>query len=443
MPAVVALILCVVLVTVLLCIERKRNPAASHALWVPTFWMLICGSRPVGRWFASSPLSSAGSDAAGSPLDRLVLSGLILLALLVLSRSKIEWSRILKDNIWLILLYLYLGSSILWSDFPFVSFKRWIRLSSVILMALVVLSERAPLQAMESVLRRCAYLLIPLSLVLIKYFPHFGVQYDRWSGGLMWVGVAMQKNGLGLLCALSAFLLIWAALRKWRSGELLKSRSQTFADALVVGIAFFILCGPGGSYSATSIAVLIVGIASLLILHRMQNFTIWMAAHLKAVVVALALIFLLIGDSLLPTVTSIFGRNESLTGRTDIWRSVIDVASRNSLFGLGYGGFWGLEDVITSEHGVKQSHNGYLEVYLQVGLVAVVFLFAFLMAFCSKVRREINHVFDSGVLGICFLLFILPYNYTEDTFLQSSILWSTMVLLTIVFSASSSNTKMK
>lgn len=102
MPPKLAFILCVALVTVLLFIERKQNPAASHALWVPTIWMLISGSRPVGAWFELNV--SVGSVEAGSPLDRLVLSILILLALLVLFKRKTEWSRILKDNSWLILL---------------------------------------------------------------------------------------------------------------------------------------------------------------------------------------------------------------------------------------------------------------------------------------------------------------------------------------------------
>lgn len=436
MPPILALIGCIVLVVGLLRIERQRNQAASHALWVPTFWMLIVGSRPVGRWFESSQVSSGGSDAAGSPLDRLVLSILILLALLVFSRREFDLSRILKDNFWLILLYLYLGSSILWSDFPFVSFKRWIKLSGAILMAFVVLSERAPLQAMESVFRRCAYLLIPFSLILIKYFPQLGRQYGRWEGQLMWVGVGTQKNGLGLLCALSAFFIIWAFLRERRTGEPLKSRSQTFADVLVVGIAFFLLRGSGGAYSATSIAVLVVGMGLLLILYRKENLTRWMAAHLKAVVVALLpLIYLLFSAILLPTVLSILGRDESLTGRAEIWRSVLDVASRNPLFGTGYGGFWGLGDEISSTHGVKQAHNGYLGVYLEVGIVGIVLLFAFLMEFCGKVRRELNHVFDWAVFGVCFLLMTLLYNYTEGSFLTISYLWTAMVFVTVVFSA--------
>lgn len=208
MPPKIALIACMVFIIWLLRIESKENTVLSPALWVPTFWLLIMGSRPVGRWFNPT---SVGSDAAGSPYDRFVLTMLILLALWVLSRRKINWSLLLKDNLWLILLYVYLGLSVLWSDFPFSSFKRWIKIFGAIPMALMILSEKQPLQALESVLRRCAYVLIPLSLVLIKYFPNYGVVYSRWEGTRMATGVTTHKNSLGVLCTLLAFFLIWAA----------------------------------------------------------------------------------------------------------------------------------------------------------------------------------------------------------------------------------------
>ena len=108
---------------------------------------------------------------------------------------------ILKDNFALVFLYIFVGISILWSDYTFVSFKRWFRLIEVIPIAMVVLSEESPLDALESVFRRCAYVLVPFSLILAKYYPHLGASYSRWSGMLV-----LDRRHINKKCSCSPLL---------------------------------------------------------------------------------------------------------------------------------------------------------------------------------------------------------------------------------------------
>jgi O-antigen ligase len=265
----------------------------------------------------------------------------------------------------------------------------------------------------------------------------------------------MQKNSLGALCALSAFLLIWTLLREWRSGYFFKNRSQAFADVLVLAIAVFLLRGPG-SYSATSVGILIIGIAILLLLYWRKDLTRHVAVHLKVfpvskedfktllgtltVVLVFLSMYLLFADSLMRVAISTFGRDETLTSRTDIWRALLDFASRNPVFGVGYGGFWApgnvkLEEHFGSQFILAQAHSGYLAVYVELGTVGIALLALFLLAYCGRVRRELIYAFDWGVFGICLMPMSLLYNYSEASFLQSqNYLWSTIVFLTIVFS---------
>lgn len=432
MPPAIALIAGIVFIAWLLRIERQRNPAASHALWLPTLWLFIAGSRAVGLWL--NPAGAAGSAEEGSVYDRFVLNMLILLSLWLLSRRKINWSLILKNNIWLILLSVYLGLSVLWSDFMFVSFKRWIKITGTVIMACVILTETQPLQALESVFKRCAYVFIPLSLVLIKYIPVYGIQYTR-QGIRMATGVATQKNGLGVLCALSAFILIWAIIRDKRSGKLFISHFHTIADVLVIGIALFLLFGGGGTSSATSILVFYVAIAFMLVQYIWKNLIEYVANHLKIFMVLGIVLFMLFNQFLTPIVTSFLNRSETLTGRTDIWRSVLEVAAHKSILGSGYGGYWGLHGEFDKHYGVGQSHNGYLDVYLQVGIVGLAALFMFFLEFCGNVRRELNHVFDWRMFGICFITIILLYNYSEASFIAHNYMWTVTVFLAVVFSA--------
>jgi O-antigen ligase len=418
--------------------ERRRNPDASAALWLPTLWIVISGSRPIAGWFEASTLSSGESAEAGSPIDRWTLIILILLALRVLSRRKFEWSKILKDNSWLVLLYLYLALSILWSDYPFTSFKRWIRLAGAIPIASVVLSEASPLKAMASVFRRTAYILIPFSVLLIKYFPDLGRQYNRWTGELMWTGVADQKNGLGLICALSAFFFLWTFFRDWRANALLKTKSRTLADALVLATAILLLRGPGGSYSATSATVLILGTTSMLLLHRSRN-NLRPMAHLLFLAILLLLICLPFVTSLISTSSSILGRDESFTGRTDIWRLALDEAARHRILGAGFGSYFGIQNEhneFWARFNLNTGHNGYLDVYVELGIVGVALLLAFLLAHYRRVLRQLTHARDWGVFGLSLTLMWLLYNVTESDFIKtSSYFWNTMVFLTVVFSA--------
>ena len=226
MASYIALILWFVAAIVLLRIESKANPQASLFLWVPTLWTLIAASRPVTRWL-SPTARYAGSAADGSFADRVVLSGLIAVGIVVLAtRRRIEWSRVWKENWPIFLLFAFIGMSILWSDVPYVSFKRWLRSSGAVVMGLVVLSDVRPLRALESVLRRCAYLLVPLSLVLIKYVPEYGRAYGRSSGAEMWTGVGTHKNALGVLCAVS---VIHVSLGSCAVQRIVRRRCGTFS----------------------------------------------------------------------------------------------------------------------------------------------------------------------------------------------------------------------
>jgi O-antigen ligase len=196
-------------------------------------------------------------------------------------------------------------------------------------MACVVLSEQKPLEALESVLRRCTYVLIPLSLVFTKYFPEYGVQYARWTGIRMGTGVTTHKNSLGILCAVMALFLIWALFRQWGSGELLKNKYHSFADAFVLWIALLMLFGGVGTYSATSILVFAISIALLTILFYIKNLARYITNNLKVVIVISVILFMLLNSVLLPIVTSLLGRDASLTDRDVIWLAILGVASEN------------------------------------------------------------------------------------------------------------------
>ena len=170
MPPALALLVCTVFVIFLLRLDYKQENTVSRGLWVPTIWMLSTATKPLDIWFG---IEQQG-DAEGSLVDRVFLNGILCLVLFLLAKRKINWSSIIKENAWLIVLISYMLVSILWSEIPYISFKRWMRELIAVVMAFVVLTEQNPSQAVQSILRRTAYILIPFSLLLVKFYPQYG-----------------------------------------------------------------------------------------------------------------------------------------------------------------------------------------------------------------------------------------------------------------------------
>ena len=218
MPPQLALLICILLILYLFWMDRKKTEGVSSAIWIPFIWMFLAGSRYVSQWLnLSAPLSSADTYLEGSPVNRAVFLSLILAGAIILLRRRLNWDELLKQNIWIWLFFLFGLISILWSDYPFVSFKRLIKALGNVIMAMVILTEQRPYKAIGVILRRFAFLLLPLSVLFIKYYPELGRVY-RHDGGGMFTGVAGQKNGLGAICLLSGIYFSWNLLLNCREG---------------------------------------------------------------------------------------------------------------------------------------------------------------------------------------------------------------------------------
>ena len=75
-------------------------------------------------------------------------------------------------------------------------------------MVLVLWSDPAPVRAVVAAIKRCAYVLIPLSVLFCKYYEDLGRSFDSW-GRFSYTGVATDKNMFGYL--LFAFGLFFVA----------------------------------------------------------------------------------------------------------------------------------------------------------------------------------------------------------------------------------------
>lgn len=422
MPPRFAALLCTVFIFYLLWSDLKKAHGFSKALWIPLIWMFLAGSRYVSQWMNLRSISET-QDAymEGSPLDRIVFILLIVAGLFVLRQRRVDWRQLVKQNAWVWLYFLFGGISILWSDFPFVSFKRWFKASGNLIMALVIVTERRPYEALVTVLMRLAFLLLPLSILFIKYYPYLGRAYHR--GRVMFTGVAGQKNGLGQICLLTSIALCHKLILFPRmKGNLLDHYTTATVMTLTAMTTYLLLKASSATSTACIVIVISICIASRLRMIMQDPIRIYMLG-----IASVALFFVL--DSIIDVtglILDILGRDRNLTTRVPMWMGLLQMAG-NPLYGVGFESFWlgNRLDILWQNYGqhIIQSHNGYLETYLNLGLLGLMIIVGTIVSGLLKVKSHLSVDLPNAVLRLSIIVAVAAYNWTEASFYGVSNMW--------------------
>jgi exopolysaccharide production protein ExoQ len=82
-----------------------------------------------------------------------------------------------------------------------------------------------------------------------------------------------------------------------------------------------------------------------------------------------------------------------------------------------------------------EAHNGYLEIYLNLGLVGLLMLFAFLIATFRKIRLELFRKAYWARFELGFLAALVFYNLTEATFKGLSLPWFILFIVAVKYPA--------
>ncbi len=429
-----ALLICALFVLSLFVADRKRIGTLSSALWIPTLWVAILGSRPISTWFGLGVhIENPDDYLEGSSFDRIVFLALIGAGVLVLARQQIDWRAIIAANKWICLYFLYLGISVIWADYPFTAFKRWIKDLGNVVMVLVMLSQPEPRKAMCAVLARCCYLFLPASVLLIRYFPELGRSYNRWTGEVFNAGVTTFKNQLGMTVMVCATYLTWEFLTSRRNIGRTHSYVDRFNRCVLISMAVWLL---HVADSATSLACTVLACGTLM--------TVWLPAirdrliriHWYAVVVALLLLVASAVFDLPGIVLAAVDRDTTLTGRTDIWELAL-AEKVNPLFGAGFYSFWTGERIARFWDmygvGMNQAHNGYLETYLIGGVVGVGLLIGMLLSAGVRVRKALLIDLEWGSLRLVFWITAVGHNFTEASFSKVAVLWFLLLAVMIEY----------
>lgn len=408
--------------------DQIPRPEMNFARWIVFLWLMIRASRPVTSWYGGG----GDSEMEGNQTEALIMLLFFISAVIILIQRGFQFGSIPRLNIFFFLLLLYFGVSCLWSPYSFVSLKRWSKEIGAVFVALVIVTDQSPSDTIKTICVRSAYVLFPLSIVLIKYFPNLGRAYSV-SGEPMVTGVTDQKNSLGLICCIFCLALVWDFYDAKVNRRLNIFAREMRPQLVALGLGFWLLWD---SQSKTSLLALVAGTvlffgAYIPIARRAPS--LFALGSLALVYVALLITGL--STVLAAPLLQAVGRDATLTGRTEIWQAAL-AQPTDPLIGSGFYIFW-------NEYGpavwsnfqgnfyVRSVHNGYIETYLDGGTIGCILLAGYLLAGGAKLAGTYN--FRASFNRFAFALFVIFVitNFSEVYVFRLGSLWFLTVALTL------------
>jgi len=418
MPPAIATVLCTLVIVGLFWLDRDQKARTSMALWIPVMWLSIVCSRSMGQWLQiGTPIDSADQVMDGSPADRLMYGFLFAVGLIVLIPRAKQVGRLLRANAPILLFFLYCAVSFVWSDYPDLAFKRWIKALGDLVMIVIVLTDREPLRAFRRVLARLAYILIPVSILLIKYYPALGTSYSFWTGEVIYTGVTTNKNTLGAICLCLGLGALWRLVTAYKGREVSGRTRRMIASGiiLVMVLRLFQQMNSMTSLSCFLMASLLLLAGNFRAVTRRPVVVHFLVTSM--VIVSAAVLFLGVGPGVLETM----GRNATLTDRTELWPQLLTLV-RNPVVGTGFESFWlgpRLEQLWRlNPWRPNEAHNGYLEVYLNLGWIGVALLMVVLAAGYRTALNAWRNNDPTGSLRLAYFFVGLVFNFTEAAFFR-------------------------
>jgi O-antigen ligase len=419
MPPQVATLICFGLIGGLFWLDRKSFKGVSIGVWVPLLWIFFAGSRFASQWLELGMPQGTSAEAYsdGSPLDRNIFLALVIAGVWILAKRRVDWHALFARNIWIWLFFIFAALSVLWSDDPFLSFKRWVKGIGNLIAALVLLTDRRPYDALRFVLRRLAFVLVPLSVLFILYYPDLGRTYHM--GQPLYTGVTFSKNSLGQLCLIFGMYFCWELILKGQRSAESETRVHVLIYAVMLPSIAWLLhvanCATCSALMATT-AILLIAARLPSVAQRPRSYVV-VGFACAGLIAALNSFF-----DIKSSIIRLLGREPDLTTRTPIWDMLLDMAS-SPWIGAGYESFWSGDRLTqiwarlgTGSVGIIQAHNGYIEVYLSLGLIGVALLVTGMFFGLLRAIRHLEIDYSNAVFALVIIIVVAGYNYTEAAY---------------------------
>ena len=354
-----------------------------------------------------------------NPINQFVYSSLYVISFIAILPKGRKFIDLIINEKFLTCFLIWSFLSIFWSDVPFISFKRWLQLFGGVLIISTVLLYIESTDEALGYFKAVFIIYIFLTFLSLLFIPEaIAWKFDAWRG------LAPTKNTLGQISFVS--LIIWSIALLER-GVVKKTVALIFwclSLALVLG-------------SRSTTCILTGGILLyILVLFSITN------RFLKPIVgkffaIAFFLTFLVcliaIGYwkiEFIESFLSLFGKDITLTGRTELWGRVFDETKNYLLYGCGYGGFWLVDTPILDSIYREfiwlpnEAHLGYLDILNETGIVGLCIFFLMVIMYFSRALK-----LDKPYSLKWFVISVLILNLSESSLLYPNSLTGDLFLL--------------
>lgn len=240
-----------------------------------------------------------------------------------------------------------------------------------------------------------------------------------------------SKKWSGLLMCNLSFLLCVVIYHAVARPDEIVVWYQKYIEILLIVMSIYLFMGPNRSftYSATSLVVLIVGVATCSGLLFLKKLNVIMSAKIFTIFIAAVIIYgttlPFIGHLTIVNPAEMLGRESTLTDRDSVWAALIPFAEQKPILGYGFGGFWTNE---RRDSLYFPAHNGYLDTILNTGYVGLFFLVMFLISNVRKARTLMSYDIEWGAFWFSLLLISAFRNMTESVVVYFSQLTPALLL---------------
>jgi exopolysaccharide production protein ExoQ len=337
--------------------------------------------------------------------SRAALAFLVFGALLMLHRTKISLVT-LNRHWYLLILPVYCLLSIFWSQYPAVTARQGFQLALTLIIAIVIAARVAP--------RNLFFILFVCNLMVLALCLIFGSR----PGTGAWQGIFASKNAFATVIAM-VFLFSLALIYEKRVKLTLK----------IVALGIMAVC-PFLLLKAQSAGVImgLVPPVMMMVLFQLtrswkpiQRITILTFATWAAIVAGLALAPHF--SDMFASVLRYFGKDPTLTGRTELWDIAFSHIRDHPMLGIGYRAYWVIgnpdAEALWLKFGVKSGggfhfHNLYISNAVEIGIIGVAIQTVILFGtFIAALYKLIIAPTTEKMFFVMFMLFILYRSFGE------------------------------